>query len=73
MTAQTHPKLLFVVQEAPEGGYTAKAPGYGIFTQGETMNELLANIREAIQCHFEEGKMPASYTLHTIKREEVVL
>ncbi|MBV6439852.1 MAG: type II toxin-antitoxin system HicB family antitoxin [Haliscomenobacteraceae bacterium CHB4] len=64
MTAQTHPKLLFVVQEAPEGGYTAKAPGYGIFTQGETMNELLANIREAIQCHFEEENRHLSRYSH---------
>jgi predicted RNase H-like HicB family nuclease len=75
MTAQarTQPTLLFVVQEDPEGGYTAKAPGYGIYTQGETMDELLANIKEAIQCHFEEGDIPSSFTLHTIKREVVAL
>lgn len=75
MTAQarTQPELLFVVQEAIEGGYTAKAPAYGIYTQGETMDELLANIREAIHCHFEEGDMPGSFTLHTIKREIVAL
>jgi predicted RNase H-like HicB family nuclease len=73
MTAKAQPKLLFVVQEDPNGGYIAKAPGYGIYTQGETMDELLANIKEAIQCHFEEGKSPASFTLHSIKRQEVAL
>lgn len=73
MTAQAKPTLLFVVQEDPDGGYTAKAPGYGIYTQGETMDELLANIKEAIQCHFEEGQAPTSFTIHTIKREVVAL
>lgn len=63
MNAQTQPKLLFVVQEGPAGGYTAKVPGYGIYTQGETKDGILANIREAIQCHFEEGKVPASCIL----------
>ena len=58
--ARTQPMLLFVVQEDPDGGFTAKSQGYGIYTQGETMDELLANKKEAIQCHFEEEKSPAN-------------
>jgi len=39
-----------VVHEAKEGGYWAEVPALpGCASQGETMDELLANMREAIQ------------------------
>jgi predicted RNase H-like HicB family nuclease len=39
-----------VVHEAEEGGYRAEVPALpGCVSQGETMDELLANVREAIQ------------------------
>jgi predicted RNase H-like HicB family nuclease len=39
-----------VVHEAEEGGYWAEVPAIpGCATQGETMDELMANIREAIE------------------------
>jgi predicted RNase H-like HicB family nuclease len=39
-----------VVREAEEGGYWAEVPALpGCASQGETMDELLANMREAIQ------------------------
>jgi predicted RNase H-like HicB family nuclease len=39
-----------VVHEAEEGGYWAEVPPLpGCVSQGETMDELLANMREAIQ------------------------
>ena len=39
-----------VVHEAEEGGYWAEMPALpGCASQGETMDELLANMREAIQ------------------------
>jgi predicted RNase H-like HicB family nuclease len=39
-----------VVHEAEEGGYWAEVPALpGCASQGETMDELLANMREAIQ------------------------
>jgi hypothetical protein len=49
-------ELIFVVEEAPEGGFSARALGQAIFTDGETMNELKFNIRAAVSCHFEEEK-----------------
>jgi len=42
--------------------------GYSIFTEGETMEELKQNIREAIQCHF-EADPPKVVRLHYIKEE----
>ena len=42
-------KIKVVVHEAEEGGYWAEVPAIpGCATQGETMEELLANVHEAI-------------------------
>ena len=39
-----------VVHAAEEGGFWAEVPALpGCVSQGETMDELLANVREAIQ------------------------
>lgn len=43
-------KIKIIVHEADEGGYWAEVPGLpGCFSQGETREELMANIREAIE------------------------
>ena len=43
-------KFKAVVYEAEEGGFWAEVPAIpGCATQGETMDELLANLREAIE------------------------
>jgi len=39
-------ELIFLVEEAPEGGFTAHALGVSIFAEAETWSELQANIRE---------------------------
>lgn len=43
-------KIKVVVHEAEEGGYWAEVPAIpGCATQGETMEDLLANVHEAIE------------------------
>jgi predicted RNase H-like HicB family nuclease len=43
-------KIKVVVHEAEEGGFWAEVPAIpGCATQGETMEELLANLHEAIE------------------------
>lgn len=49
--------LQFIIQVAPEGGYTAEAVGYSIHTEGETLDETVHNINEAVECHFGEEKV----------------
>ena len=51
-------ELFFLVEEAIEGGYNARAIGESIFTEGDTIDDLKANIREAVQCHFDMDKLP---------------
>ena len=48
-------KLKAVVYEAEEGGYRAKVPSLpGLYTQGETLEEVEANLREAIELYLSE-------------------
>lgn len=68
----SEPEIIFSVEEAPEGGYTAKALGYPIFSQGETMEELKAMVRDAVNCHFENGNKPRLIRLHMVKDEVIV-
>ena len=50
-------EVFFLIEEATEGRYNARAIGESIYTQGNNMEDLKANIREAVQCHFDEGKV----------------
>ncbi len=47
-------ELIFLVEEAPEGGYTARALGQSIFTEADDLPTLEENVRDAVRCHFEE-------------------
>ncbi len=63
-------EIIFIVEEDIEGGYTAKALGFSIFTQGETFEELKANILDAIRCHFDnENEIPHVIRLHKVEEE----
>jgi len=61
-------ELFFLVEESPDGGYSARALGFSIFTQGETLAELRSNIKDAIDCHFDEKK-PKMIRLHFVRDE----
>jgi len=52
-------ELTFEVRESPEGGFEANALGASIFTQADSLEEIKANIAEAVECHFDEGHRPA--------------
>lgn len=64
-------ELIFLVESAPEGGYSARALGASIFTEADNLEELHEQIRDAIRCHFDEGKGPKVIRLHFV-REEVI-
>ena len=64
-------ELIFMVEDAPEGGYTARALGESIFTEADDLAGLHAQVRDAVRCHFEEGAQPKIIRLHFV-REEVI-
>ena len=39
-------EIIFIIESSDEGGYTAKALGCSIYTEGETLDELKENIKE---------------------------
>lgn len=64
-------ELIFLVEDAPEGGYTARALGQAIFTEADDLPSLKEQIRDAVHCHFDEGREPSLIRLHFV-REEVM-
>ena len=64
-------EIIFLVEEAPEGGYQARALGYPIFTEADTFNELKRMVQDAVQCHFETKERPQLIRMHMVKDEVI--
>jgi predicted RNase H-like HicB family nuclease len=65
-------EIIFEVREdEADGGFVARALGHSIVTQAETWEELRANVREAVLCHFDEGAVPSVIRLHRVMDELV--
>lgn len=64
-------EIIFLVEEDPEGGYTAKALGYSIFTEADSIDELKIMIQDAVRCHFENRERPPIIRLHFVKDEVI--
>jgi hypothetical protein len=64
-------EIIFLVEDAPEGGYTARALGESVFTEADRPEDLTEMVRDAVRCHFEEAEMPALIRLHYV-REKVI-
>lgn len=62
-------EIIFIIEDSDEGGYTAKALDYSIYTEGETLDEIKENIKDAVKCHFGAKKFPHIVRLHMVKDE----
>lgn len=62
-------EIIFSVEEDPEAGYMARALGYSIFTQAESLPALREAVRDAVRCHFEDDTRPAVIRLHLVRDE----
>ena len=67
--SSTSSEVIFEVSEDEiDGGYSASALGYSIHTQGDTIEELRENVREAVECHFDETeRRPVFVRLHFVR------
>ena len=65
-------EIIFNVEESPEGGYEARALGFSIYTQAETLDELRTMVQDAVRCHFDPPSAPHIIRLHLV-RDEVIL
>ena len=64
-------EIIFLVEEALEGGYIARGLGESIITEADDIPSLQEQVRDAVRCHFDEGKAPKVIRLHFV-REEVI-
>ena len=73
MADQDIDEVVFVVSEEPEaGGYSAVCHPYGIFTQGDDLDDLRAMVADAVRCRFDgEAVKPRRIRLHFV-RDEVI-
>lgn len=62
-------EIVFIVEEAQEGGYTARSLGYSIYTESDTWDQLKTSIQDALACHFETEKRPQLIRLHYLRQE----
>lgn len=62
-------EIIFLVDEDPEGGFTARALGHSIFTEADTWEDLRRAIQDAVKCHFESDERPAIIRLHMVRQE----
>ena len=60
-------EIVFIVEPAPEGGFTARALGESIFTEAYTEAQLRVAVQDAVHCHFDEGKSPKVIRLHFVR------
>lgn len=63
-------EIIFVVEEAPEGGFTARALGASIFTEADNLTELKERVVDAVRCHYgDRADRPKLVRLHLVKDE----
>jgi hypothetical protein len=63
-------EIVFLVEDDPDGGYTARALGESIFTQADDMESLREMVRDAVHCHFpDEQNRPKVIRLHIVRDE----
>ena len=71
MSMNQDTEIIFSVQESPEGGFEAHALGHPIHTEADSMEQLRSMVRDAVRCHFEDGRAPSVIRLHIVKDEVI--
>ena len=62
-----------VTEDEVDGGFSATALGHGIQTQGESLEDIRRNVKEAVSCYFDETMTrPRMIRLHFV-RDEVLM
>ena len=62
-------EIIFLVENAPDGGFSARALGYSIFTAADSEQELQTMVEDAVACHFDDGEAPKNIRLHYVREE----
>lgn len=66
-------EIIFIAEESLEGGYKARALGYSIFTEADSIESLKDAIKDAVKCHFESDEIPKIIRIHLVKDEIIAV
>jgi hypothetical protein len=64
-------EVVFDVTKEPGGGYDAESTTENLSAQGDTWEDLCANVKKTVAAYFHEGPKPQSIRLHHV-REQVL-
>ena len=62
-------EIVFSITQESDGGYVAECLSHDIFTQGNTWEDLRANVREAGSAFFFDQPKPTAVRLHLVRDE----
>ena len=66
-------EIVFEVTQDADGGFCAECMTESIFTQGDTWEDLRANVKEAVEAFYFDRPRPAGIRLHLIRDEVFAL
>jgi hypothetical protein len=64
-------EIIFLIEDAPEGGFIARALEGSVYTEADDIDDLHHKVRDAVDCHFEPSIKPKIICLHFV-REEII-
>ena len=62
-------EIVFTITQESDGGFVAECLSHDIFTQGDTWEDLRANVREAVAGYFFDQPKPSVIRLHLVRDE----
>ena len=62
-------EIVFSITQEADGGFVAECLSQDIFTQGDTWDELRANVQEAVTAYFFDQPKPTAIRLHLVRDE----
>jgi predicted RNase H-like HicB family nuclease len=62
-------EIVFEITQEADGGFCAECLTESIFTQGDSWDELRANVKEAVEAFYFDRPKPASIRLHLVRDE----
>ncbi len=62
-------EIVFSITQEADGGYVAECLSEDIFTQGDSWEELRANVKEAVEAWYFDRQKPAVVRLHLVRDE----
>ena len=62
-------EIVFSVNQESDGGFVAECLSHDIFTEGDSWDELRANVQEAVNAFFYDGARPDQIRLHLVRDE----